>query len=79
MNPFTFIIDDYYGDTTARFGLAAAAVLLLRVLADHYAGDMPAGTNCYRWVLDQLDQYGHDNDFLKSLRTSWHGKANPHL
>ena len=78
MNPFTHILNSFYGDTSARFGLDSAAVLLLQVMAANYAGDMPAGANPYRWVLEQLSAYG-GNDFLKTLSTQWHAKANPHI
>lgn len=74
MNPFDFVLADYYGDVSAKFGLDSAAALLLRVLAAGYTGTMPAGTNCYRWVLEQLDQYG-PNDFLKKLRADWNSRA----
>lgn len=74
MNPYNHILAGFYGDTSARFGLDAAAVLLLRVLAASYAGEMPAGSNCYAWVLDQLSVYG-PNDFLKKLQADWHSKA----
>lgn len=78
MNPFIFIMADFYGDTSARFGLSAAAVLLLRVLAANYADDMPSGSNCYAWALQQLGDYGR-NDFLDKLARDWYSKANPHI
>lgn len=78
MNPYNHIIADYYGDTTARFGLAAAAVVLLRVMADSYADDMPEGSNPYKWALAQLSVYS-PNDFLRHLSKDWHSKASPHI
>lgn len=78
MNPFNYIIENYYGDTNARFGTEAAAVLLLKVLASGYVGNMPAGSNPYRWVLEQLSAYA-PNDFLKTLTRDWNTRANPHV
>ena len=74
MNPFDFVLADYYGDVSAKFGLDSAAVLLLQVMATGYTGTMPADSNPYRWVLAQLDQYG-PNDFLKKLRADWNSQA----
>ena len=45
MNPFTFILDNIYGDGNYS-GMDAAAVLLLRVMADNYKDDMPLGHLC---------------------------------
>jgi hypothetical protein len=78
VNPFNYIIADFYGDTSARFGLEAAAVLLLRVLAAGYAGTMPSGANPYKWALQQLSAYA-PNDFANKLATDWHAKADPHI
>lgn len=78
MTPFNHIIAGFYGDTSARFGLDAAAVLLLKVMAANYADDMPAGSNPYRWALEQLSVYA-PNDFLRHLSRDWHSKANPHI
>ena len=62
-NPFTFILDNFYEENYS--GMDAAAVLLLRVMADSYKGDMPLGTcaDAYSWCLAQLDKY-RPNEFL---------------
>ena len=78
MNPYVTIIRDFYGDTSTKFGLDSAGVLLLQVMADGYTGNMPAGSNCYRWALEQLSVYA-PNDFLNKLAADWHGNANPHV
>ncbi len=74
MNPFNYIVTEFYGDTN-RFGLDAGAVLLLRVMAAGYTGTMPAGSNPYRWVLAQLSAYA-PNDFLNHLAREWNTRAN---
>jgi hypothetical protein len=73
MNPYNYIIDNFYPNS--NFALEAAAVLLLSVLADGYTGTMPAGSNPYRWVLEQLSVVAPDNDFRKSLATQWNTRA----
>ena len=75
MNPYNFILADFYGDVSAKFGLDSAAALLLRVLAAGYTGNMPAGSNPYRWVLEQLSAAYAPNDFLERLRADWNSRA----
>ena len=71
MNPFTFILDNIYGDGNYS-GMDAAAVLLLRVMADNYKGDMPLGTcaDAYSWCLAQLDKY-RPNEFIDWIERDW--------
>jgi hypothetical protein len=78
MNPYTYIIRDYYGDPSSKFDLNSAALLLLNILAASYTGTMPAGSNPYRWALEQLSAYA-PNDFLNKLTADWHSKADPHV
>ena len=79
MNPYDYILADFYGDTSAKFGLAAAAVLLLKVLAAGYGGTMPAGSNPYRWALEQLSAYGPNSDFWRKLAADWQSRGFPHI
>lgn len=72
MNPFAAILDNDYGDDTYS-GMDAAAVLLLRVMADNYKGDMPTPTDCgykYRWCLTQLNKY-RPNQFIDWMTRDW--------
>ena len=65
MNPFASILNDCYGDGTYS-GMDAAAVLLLRVMADNYKGNMPKATTCndkYVWCLAQFNKY-RPNEFI---------------
>jgi hypothetical protein len=70
MNPYTHILDSYNGDNFSGSGMNAAAVLLLRVMRDQYQGDMPVGSNPYRWVLEQLAPY-RPNELADKLASDW--------
>lgn len=72
MNPFESILDNDYGDENYS-GMDAAAVLLLRVMADNYKGDMPKPTDCghkYRWCLAKLAKY-RPNEFIDWMTRDW--------
>ena len=58
MNPYEYILSNVYGNDMR--GMDAGAVLVLRIMADNYKGDMPAGGTCcdvYKWCLAQLSKY----------------------
>ena len=45
MNPYESILNSVYGDEcewSDMHGMDSAAILVLRILADNYKGDMPA-------------------------------------
>ena len=77
-NPYEFILDNHYDDDVQ--GMDAAAMLVLRIMADNYAGDMPAGGTCcdtVRWCLAQFDKY-RPNDLIDWMERNW-GQAAPSL
>jgi hypothetical protein len=75
MNPYKSILTDSYGDDSYAdyTGVDAAVVLLLQIMADNYAGDMPQPMTCsdkYRWCLDQLDKY-RPNKLIDWIERDW--------
>ena len=79
MNPFASVLDNIYGDGNYS-GMDAAAVLLLRIMADGYQGDMPTATTCadeYTWCLAQLDKY-RPNEFIDWIERDW-AQVCPHI
>jgi len=72
MNPFATILRDFYGDDTYS-GMDAAAVLVLRIMADNYKGDMPQPITCadkYVWCQSQLNKY-RPNEVIDWIMHDW--------
>jgi len=69
MNPFDFVLNDFYNNTSTLQCVDAAAVTLLRVLAANYTSGF-AGDNPYKYTILQIGQFG-DSEFLRKLKKDW--------
>jgi len=73
MNPYVYILNDFFPHPTSTTGHASAAVVLLRVMADAYTSGFSG--NPYRYVLDQLAPYANGTDFGKWLAMTLNASA----
>lgn len=73
MNPFVFVLNQFFGHPTSTTGNASAAVVLLRVMADAYTSGFSG--NPYRYVLDQVEPYASGTEFGKWLAATLNTKA----
>jgi len=76
MNPFDFVLNDFYNNTSTLQCSEAAAVTLLRCMAANYSSGFEAGDNPYKYCLLRIAEQDSTSEFFRKLKKDWNSRLN---